>query len=842
MSPANQKEKLNRGDLVSGQLSSQGREEVRQKLRAVADCIVSDAPPSSVFAVGSGAGDLVEILRSRRVKAFAAPSKCADSTSVPGSIQAEEPLAEGQPHRFELVVVIDLPSSMEEVAALITELCQRSDRILFVSVHGQEAVLAGLLAAKGFYRMPGKTSEMALFAKAGDAAEAIERYEAVLCSLQAHGAELERAKQKCQKLTAQYAKLQNDYLTVKREYQRATSSISWKITKPFRAVKHLFKRLCDKNRFFRLFYKGLASLRNNGFRATLMRVKLSRLNKNDFKSYMKQHAVSQEELNCQKSVEFDRDITFSILVPLYNTPEAYLREMIQSVIDQTYAKWELCLADGSDSEHSEVERICLEYAGADNRVRYERLEQNYGISGNTNACMKMARGEFISLFDHDDILHPSALFETMRAITEQGADFVYTDEMVFEGQPDNVTLIHFKPDFSIDTLRGHNYICHFSSFSAELARKVGYFSENHNGSQDYDMVLRLCEQAKQIVHIPQVLYFWRSHPGSVASDVSVKPYCMVSAKKALADHLERIGLRGTVTDSTIPSTYKINYEIEGEPLVSILIPNKDYTADLDKCIRSIQDKSTYSRFELIIIENNSELPETFAYYDSIQKEFSNVKVVQWNGPFNFAAINNFGFSFAAGEYILMLNNDVEVLTPNWLEEMLMFAQREDVGAVGAKLYYPDDTIQHAGIIVGIGNTAGHAHKGFPRTDGGYIHRLTIAQDLSAVTGACLMTRRSVWEQLGGMDEDFVVAFNDVDFCLRIRQAGYLVVFTPYAELYHYESKSRGYDDTPEKKQRLDREATRLRSRWKDIYENGDPYYNPNLTLDREDFTLRAIGE
>lgn len=599
------------------------------------------------------------------------------------------------------------------------------------------------------------------------------------------------------------------------------------------------KSFLKNNRHTKLLYTGLASWKNDGIRMTLARMRMRKHRILNEKEYMKNYLPSKEQLEKERRTVFDKDITFSIIVPLYNTPVGFLREMIQSVQAQTYSKWELCLADGSDDQHLEVRQVCERFAANDSRIRYQKLEKNYGIPGNTNACLKMATGNFITLFDHDDMLHPSALFENMKAITEQGADFIYTDEMVFEGSIANTVLIHFKPDFSIDTLRGHNYICHLTSFSKELQEKVGYFSEDYNGSQDYDMILRLTEQAQKIVHIPKVMYFWRRHSGSVASDVSVKPYCMVSAKKALADHLEREGLKGEVVDSSILSTYKINYEIEGTPLISIIIANKDHIDDLDKCLKSIFEKTTYPNYEIIIVENNSEVKETFSYYERMEREHDCVHVVKWDGIFNYSAINNFGVKHSKGDYILLLNNDMEVITENWLEEMLMFVQRKDVGIAGAKLYYPDNTIQHAGIIVGIGGSAGHAHKGFPRSDGGYIHRLTIAQDLSGVTGACLMTKRSVWDEVGGLDEEnFVVAFNDVDFCLRVREAGYLVVFTPYAELYHYESKSRGYEDTPEKQKRFDRERTRLRKRWAKILEEGDPYYNPNFTLDREDFSLR----
>ena len=334
-----------------------------------------------------------------------------------------------------------------------------------------------------------------------------------------------------------------------------------------------------------------------------------------------------------------------------------------------------------------------------------------------------------------------------------------------------------------------------------------------------------------------ILYFWRGHRGSVASSVAAKPYVTKAARLAISEHLARIGSEGKVYDAKIPSTYRISYKIQGEPKVSILIPNKDHVDDLKKCIDSIIYKSTYRNWEIIIIENNSAEKRTFQYYHELKRN-PKIQVVTWDGPFNYSAINNYGASFAHGEQLLLLNNDVEVITPDWIEQMLMFSQRPDVGAVGAMLYYPDDTVQHAGVILGIGGVGGHAHKHFRRGSGGYMSRLAIAQNLSAVTAACMMLRKEVWNQVGGLDELFQVAFNDVDLCMRIRKANYLIVWTPYAELYHYESKSRGYEDTLEKQKRFESEVLRFQDRWKDELAKGDPYYNPNLTLEREDFSLR----
>lgn len=587
-----------------------------------------------------------------------------------------------------------------------------------------------------------------------------------------------------------------------------------------------------------LIVKGIKSLFCSGLHTTLSRVKQRIRRKFQNRKLANKPLFTGEELDAQRRVKFEMDIRFSILVPLYNTPEKFLREMIQSVLDQTYGGWELCLADGSDEEHTDVGRICREYAKKDSRILYKKLENNMGISGNTNACIDMATGDYLALLDHDDLLHPAALFEMMKAICEENADFIYTDENTFRNAPKDANCPHFKPDFAPDTLRSYNYICHFTAFDRKLLdRAGGGFRTEFDGSQDYDLILRLTEQAEKIVHIPKILYYWRSHANSVASVVSAKPYALNAAKKALLQHLERTGLKGTVFDTEIPSIYRIAYQIQGKPLISILIPNKDHVQDLKECLDSVIEKSTYRNWEIIIIENNSTEKETFAYYQEIQKD-SRIRVVTWSGEFNFSAINNFGAQCAHGEYILLLNNDVEVITPDWLEQMLMFAQRKDTGAVGAMLYYPDDTVQHAGVVLGIGGVAGHPHKHFPRDHNGYLFRLKIAQNYSCVTAACLLTRREVWDEVNGLDEVFKVAFNDVDMCMRIRKAGYLIVWTPFAELYHHESKSRGLEDTPEKRKRFAGEVCLFQTRWAKELAAGDPYYNPNLTLDREDFSLK----
>lgn len=546
----------------------------------------------------------------------------------------------------------------------------------------------------------------------------------------------------------------------------------------------------------------------------------------------------EEERAARQGESFGRDVMISVLVPLYNTPEKFLREMIESVQGQTYAHWELCLADGSDAAQSQVQQICMQYAAEDPRVRYRRLDQNYGLSGNTNACMEMAQGEYFALLDHDDLLHPFALAEAAKAICQEGADFVYTDEAHFHETPQDADCPNYKPDFAPDTLRSYNYICHLSVFSRALMERAGGgLRSEYDGSQDYDLILRLTEKTQKIVHIPQILYLWRVHAGSTASDVSVKPYTLTAARRALAAHLERIGLEGEVTDARIPSTYDIRYPIVGQPLVSIIIPNKDHLGDLKRCIDSIRAKTAWPNWEIVLVENNSTEEATFRYYDELKAD-GRIRLVTYQGSFNFSAINNLGASHARGEYLLLLNNDTEVITPDWIERMLMFAQRSDVGAVGCMLYYPDDTVQHAGVILGLGGIAGHAHKRFKRGEYGFMSRLAIAQNLTAVTAACAMFRRDVWDQMGGLEESLAVAFNDVDLCMRIRQAGYLVVWTPFAELYHYESRSRGKENTLDKQQRFNGEIEFFRQRWQRELDAGDPYYNPNLSLRRENFSLR----
>lgn len=640
----------------------------------------------------------------------------------------------------------------------------------------------------------------------------------------------EKEKEKNTDLAAKLADAEGRAEDLDFKLKRIKNNPVWKLSKPFRSVMHWMIRM--KDRIVRLGSpKGIAR-----------KLRSKMIEKKAMRQHGRASFPTREQAEEMRRTVFPKDITFSILVPLYNTPRPFLTEMIDSVTAQTYGKWELCLADGSDGEHAYVGEICRQYQEKDNRIVYKKLEKNEGISGNTNECYRMATGQYIALFDHDDILHPSVLFEYMKVICEQDADYIYCDEATFKnGNIDNMITLHFKPDYAIDNLRANNYICHFSAFSRTLLEGTELFRSQFDGSQDHDMILRLTTRAKKVVHVPKLLYYWRSHKASVASDISAKLYCIDAAKGAIADHLRKCGMEHFEITSTraFETIFRIKYQLTEYPKVSIIIPNKDHYEDLSRCITSILDRSTYENYEIIVVENNSSTQKIQDYYEEIRKH-PKIRVVTYEGAFNYSRINNFGASFADGKFLLLLNNDTQVITVNWIEELLMYGQRQDVGAVGAKLYYEDKTIQHAGIVLGLGahRAAGHSHYKVNIENVGYMGRLCYAQDVSAVTGACLLVRKQWFDELGGLEESFAVALNDVDFCLRLREKGLLNVFTPFAELYHFESKSRGLDDGDEKARRYAQEAEHFRRKWKEVLDRGDPYYNPNFSLDRSDFSLR----
>ena len=530
----------------------------------------------------------------------------------------------------------------------------------------------------------------------------------------------------------------------------------------------------------------------------------------------------------------------SIVVPVYNTPLPFFKQMVQSVRRQTYTNWQLVLVDASDAAHPAPGALAQKLAAQDGRILYQKIE-NGGIAANTTAGFAAATGAYLALLDHDDVLYPNALFACVQSIQTTGADFVYSDEIVLSADLKQLGGYHFKPDFAPDYLRGVNFITHLAVFSRPLLDAAGaYESREYDGAQDHDLFLRLTEKARKIEHIKQVLYIWRGHAGSTAAGMEAKPYAVEAGVRAIDAQLARLGLLGKAMPVPgAPGAFQVRYELTGRPLVSVLIPNKDHTADLDRCLTSLYQNAGYDNFEVLVIENNSTDPATEAYYQTLPGRFARCRVVRYEGAFNFSAINNFGAQFAKGEHLLLLNNDIEILSGDFLRELLSYSQRPDVGAVGAKLYYPDDTIQHAGVLMGINGSAGHSHKSYPRTAVGDLYRLVTTQNYMAVTGACLMTKASLYHAAGGLDEEqFAVAYNDVDYCLKLWGQGLLNVYTPRAEAYHYESKSRGLDTLSENAQRYEREKANFYAKYKQYIDNYDPYYNPHFNNLFENFGLK----
>lgn len=455
----------------------------------------------------------------------------------------------------------------------------------------------------------------------------------------------------------------------------------------------------------------------------------------------------------------------------------------------------------------------------------------------------MVTGDYIALLDHDDVLADYALFFVVECINKHpDVEFIYSDEDKMTKNGDRYDA-YFKPNFAPDTLRSQNYFCHFSVFKKELMDKLGGFRGKYDGAQDYDIFLRMSEitDESKIRHISRLLYHWRVHKDSTAKlNSHAKNYAFEKGVAAVQDHINRIGLKGTVTPGPVEGTYRTDYEVIGEPSVSIIIPNKDGKDILKVCIDSLLEKTTYKNYNIVVVENNSTSKEIFEYYKEIEKN-PKIKVVYYKEKgFNYPAIINLGVRSSDGEYVVQLNNDTELITPNWIELMLGFCQRKDVGAVGGKLYYPDDTIQHSGIIIGLGGVAGHRFKEVEKDKHGYFGKESMIENLSAVTGALLFSKRSIYEEVGYMDEGFAVAFNDVDFCLKIRQKGYLIVYNPFVEFKHYESKTRGLENTPEKIKRFQGEIARFKDRWQEFLDEGDPYYNINLSLDTEQYHMKKI--
>ncbi len=603
----------------------------------------------------------------------------------------------------------------------------------------------------------------------------------------------------------------------------------------------------------------------------------------DYNEWYKKVRITDEELAQQRESagDFAEQPTFSIVIPVYATPEKFLRRMLDSIREQTYPKFEVCLVDATPyakiqhdpAQGRTPQEVLAEYAAADSRFRYETLTENLGIAENTNAAIRMATGDFIVLADHDDELEPQALYECARAINAHpDAQVLYSDEDKVDFEDIYYFEPHFKTDFNPDLLRSVNYICHLFVARRSLldaiaetdadGRKI-YERSAYDGAQDYDLILRATEKAQamessfnaldqellrqgrftssNIIHIPMVLYHWRAHQASTAQHPEAKLYAFEAGARAVYDHCKRIGLPVKKVEQGI--TYGFYHPIyeNQQPLISVVIPNKDHSADLDQAITSLS-AGNYKNLEFIIVENNSDQEETWKYYEELPKRFSNVKVVKWDGPFNYSAINNYGVQFTHGQYLLFLNNDIEEIDPDSIDEMIDYVQREDVGICGARLLYPDEDIQHAGVIMGMGGIAGAAFVRTHDSDLSYMHRAKCIQDYSCVTAACLLTKRSLFDQVGGFTEKLAVAFNDVDYCMKVRALGKLVVYNPYAKFYHYESKSRGMEDTPEKLARFHSEILTFGTTWKDILRDGDPYYSPALTFRKANFALKDLTQ
>lgn len=621
-------------------------------------------------------------------------------------------------------------------------------------------------------------------------------------------------------------KTENDVVTQKLEQTNVAYSSTLS-----KYIRHINKKNLQK---------GLAYLKKNGVKKLMYRLRYGTyVGESDYESWLFAQRVNEKTLNIQRNTRFSYSPKISILVATFNTKEEYLKEMIDTVVNQSYSNWELCIADGSTNDF--VEKYVYEhYSSYGDKIKFQKLDQNYGISGNTNKAFEMATGDYITVYDHDDTLELDCFFEIVKALQEYRYDVLYTDEDKFDDSTKMYNDPNLKPDFSEDLLRSHNYITHLFIVNKKIVDEVGYYNSEFDGSQDYDYIFRCVEKANAVYHIPRILYHWRMHPESTAQNPENKMYCYDAGKRAIEAHYKRVGVEATVEFLPKPmyGMYHTIYSTKDNPLVSILIPNYNHKAILKTCIDSLYNVNTYKNFEIVIVENNSTEQEIFDYYKELQSEHDNIQVVTYKGEFNYSRINNFGMKYTNGDYVLLLNNDTEVISPNALSEMVGCILRPEVGAVGAKLLYEDDTVQHAGVVIGFSGYAGHVNHGINKDDYGYMVRARINCNYSAVTAACMMVKKSVFNQVGGFDEQFVVACNDVDLCLKICKEKYLIVYNAFALWHHYESKSRGYDDaSQEKTWRFNKEVEKFQDKWKDVLINGDPFYNSNWNIQYGPFRL-----
>jgi len=658
---------------------------------------------------------------------------------------------------------------------------------------------------------------------------------------------LERAAVRLRELEVANSALENQVGELEAELARIRASAGWQLVGAVqRWQQRVFPADTRRSRVLRFGIRGVAACLRLGPRTVVRRLARDprrvwaelrapgvdpfRLDR-QYRVWLARHALTAARRRAIRE-EIDgfavRPVV-SLVMPVFNVTEEWLRAAVDSVLAQLYPDWELCIVDDA-STAPHIGPVLRAYAGADARIRLRVLDRNEGICGASNHALGLATGEFVGLLDHDDLLTEDALYEVVKRLNaDPRLDFLYTDHDIRDDRGRRVRPF-FKPDWSPDLLESMNYITHLCVFRRELVERLGGLRPGYEGSQDYDLILRVTEASDRIAHIPRPLYSWGEAPTSVVADPGSKPYAHEAGRKALRDALARRGVSGDVVDGLgAPYRYRVKREIRGTPLVSVVIPTRDNWRLLDRCLRGLETRTAYRALEVLVVDNDSREPGTVSYLARLPH-----RIVRYPHPFDFARMNNLAAAEARGEYLLLLNDDTEVIEPHWLEAMLEHAQRPEVGAVGAKLLFPNRTIQHAGVIVGIHGKAGHAFWGFPADHPGYYDLARVVRNCSAVTAACLLTRKALFDELGGFDEAFAISYNDVDLCLRMRERGYLVVYTPYAVLYHHQSASRGpYDPVKDRQY-----EELLRQRWKRVFEEGDPYYNPHLTLEGFDFSLR----
>lgn len=664
---------------------------------------------------------------------------------------------------------------------------------------------------------------------------------------QASRAELRALHAEIKKLREANVRLEEERIAAQQELDLIRSSAVWRMLARLRHVRaQVFRPGTRRDRLFRQLMMGTDGALRLGVGRTLTtavtnprrlipalraaRAKGLASNRR-YQAWLERHQLTDTRVDeIRTTVEaLPAQPIISLLMPVYNTGSDWLRAAVDSVRGQLYPHWELCLVDDA-STAPHIAPMLRDFVASDPRIKLLSLTVNEGISGASNHALALASGEFVAPLDHDDTLAKDALYEVVkRLVDDPTIDIIYTDNDLRDA--DGVRRgPFFKPDWSPDLLLSMNYITHFAVYRRELVTRVGGFRKGMEGSQDFDLLLRATEQARTIAHVAKPLYSWGQAPASVAFNPGAKPYAHEAGRRAIQEALTRRGIEGEVLDGHgAPFRYRVKRRIQGTPLVSIIIPTRDNKRLLERCVDSLENGTNYQHFEIIIVDNQSQDPATVAYLRA-----SRHRIVSFDEPFNFSRMNNVAAAEARGEHLLFLNDDTEAIAPDWLEAMVEHSQRPEVGAVGARLLFPNDTVQHAGVIVGIQGKAGHAFWGFPADHPGYYDQLRVIRNYSAVTGACLMMRRALFADLGGFAEAFAISYNDIDLCLRIRENGYLVVYTPYALLYHHQSASRGaYDAEKDRKY-----EELLRERWQTVFDKGDPYYNPHLTLTGFDFSLR----